>query len=133
MTAELDNKDFYDQMDEAMRTDIATKRNFFVEEVTFDKLFDFVTYEFCDGDSDKTCEKLAEFYGGFYDHYFADVVRRRWFVSDPLDVEFLFDFVTYEFFGKNSDKVYEKLAEYFNQEYNDYCDYISSDHDDDYC
>ena len=59
-----------------MRTDIATKRNFFVEQVTFDKLFDFVTYEFCDGDSDK---------------------------------------------------VYEKLAEYFNQEYNDYCDYIASD------
>jgi hypothetical protein len=132
MTAELDNNDFYDQMDEAMRTDIATKRKFFVEEVTFNKLFDFVTYEFCDGDSDKTCEKLAEFYGEFYDHYFADVVRRRWFVSDRLDVEFLFDFVTYEFFGKNSDKVYEKFAEYFNQEYNDYCDYIASKDDDDY-
>ena len=110
-----------------MRTDIATKRNFFVEQVTFDKLFDFVTYEFCDGDSDKTCEKLAEFYGGFYDHYFADVVRRRWFVSDQLDAEFLFDFVTYEFCDGDSDKVYEKLAEYFNQEYNDYCDYITSD------
>ena len=115
-----------------MRTDIDTKRDFFVEQLTFDKLFDFVTYEFCDGDSDKTCEKLAEFYGEFYDHYFADVVRRRWFVSDPLDVDFLFDFVTYEFFDNNSDKVYEKLAEYFNQEYNDYCDYIASDHDDDY-
>jgi hypothetical protein len=132
MAAELDNNDFYDQMDEAMRTDIATKRKFFVEEVTFNKLFDFVTYEFCDGDSDKTCEKLAEFYGEFYDHYFADVVRRRWFVSDRLAVEFLFDFVTYEFFGKNSDKVYEKFAEYFNQEYNDYCDYIASKDDDDY-
>ena len=113
-------------MDEAMRTDIATKRNFFVEEVTFDKLFDFVTYKFCDGDSDKTCEKLAEFYGEFYDHYFADVVRRRWFVSDRLDVEFLFDFVTYEFFDGDSDKVCEKLAEYFNQDYNNYCDCIAS-------
>ena len=123
-------------MEEAMKTDIATKRNFFVEQVTFDKLFDFVTYEFCDGDSDKTCEKLAEFYGEFYDHYFADVVRRRWFVSDRLDVEFLFDFVTYEFCDGDSDKIYEKLAEYFNQEYNDYCDYIASDQfagdDDDY-
>ena len=81
MTADLDNKDFYDQMDEAMRTDITTKRNF---------------------------------------------------VEDQIDFANLFDFVTYEFFDNNSDKVYEKLAEYFNQEYNDYCDYIAPDHDDDY-
>lgn len=84
MTAELDNNDFYDQMDEAMRTDIATKRNFFVEEVTFDKLFDFVTYKFCDGDSDKTCEKLAEYFSQDYNNY-CDCIASNWFAGDEYD------------------------------------------------
>ena len=39
MTAELDNNDFYDQMDEAMRTDITTKRNFVEDQIDFANLF----------------------------------------------------------------------------------------------
>ena len=84
MTAELDNNDFYDQMDEAMRTDIATKRDFFVEGVTFDKLFDFVTYEFFDGNSDKVYEKLAEYFNQEYNDY-CDYIASNWFAGDEYD------------------------------------------------
>lgn len=67
-----------------MRTDIATKRNFFVDEVTFDKLFDFVTCEFCDGDSDKVYEKVAEYFNQEYNDY-CDYIASDWFAEDEYD------------------------------------------------
>ena len=84
MTAELDNKDFYDQMDEAMRTDITTKRNFVEDQIDFANLFDFVTYEFFGGDSDKTCEKLAEYFEQDYNNY-CDCIASNWFAGDEYD------------------------------------------------
>ena len=84
MTAELDNNDFYDQMYEAMRTDITTKRNFVEDQIDFANLFDFVTYEFFGGDSDKTCEKLAEYFNQDYNNY-CDCIASNWFAGDEYD------------------------------------------------
>lgn len=84
MKEKLDNKDFYDQMDEAMRTDITTKRNFVEDQIDFANLFDFVTYEFCDGDSDKVCEKLAEYFNQDYNNY-CDCIASNWFAGDEYD------------------------------------------------
>ena len=81
---ELDNKDFYDQMDEAMRTDITTKRNFVEDQITYADLFDFVTYEFFGGNSDKTCEKLAEYFNQGYNNYCDDIIS-TWFAGDEYD------------------------------------------------
>ena len=48
------------------------------------------------------------------------------FVCDMLTETNLWDFLQYEVFKGDSAKMYEALADYYNQDYDDYCDAIVS-------
>lgn len=48
------------------------------------------------------------------------------FVCDMLTETNLWDFLQYEVFKGDSAKMYEALADYYNQAYDDYCDAIVS-------
>ena len=48
------------------------------------------------------------------------------FVCDMLTETNLWDFLQYEIFKGDSAKMYEALANYYNQAYDDYCDAIVS-------
>ena len=48
------------------------------------------------------------------------------FVCDILTETDLWDFLQYEVFKGDSAKMYEALADYYNQAYDDYCDAIVS-------
>ena len=48
------------------------------------------------------------------------------FVDDIIDETHLWGFLEYEVFKGDSDKMYETLADYFNQDYSEYCENIIS-------
>lgn len=48
------------------------------------------------------------------------------FVEDIIDETHLWGFLEYEVFKGDSDKMYETLADYFNQDYSEYCENIIS-------
>lgn len=48
------------------------------------------------------------------------------FVDDIIDETHLWGFLEYEVFKGNSDKMYETLADYFNEDYSNYCENIVS-------
>lgn len=56
----------------------------------------------------------------------ADIGTKKDFVDDHISWVALFDFLTYEVYGGNSEKVYKKLCEYFSGDYNRYCENIIS-------
>ena len=55
-----------------------------------------------------------------------DVETKKTFVCDMLTDTNLFDFLQYEIYKGDSDKMYEALADYYEQAYNAYCDDIIS-------
>lgn len=55
-----------------------------------------------------------------------DVETKADFVCNILTDTNLFDFIQYEIYGGDSDKMYEALADYFNDDYAKYCEDIIS-------
>ena len=55
-----------------------------------------------------------------------DIETKKNFVCDMLTETNLFDFLMYEIYKGDSDKMYEALANYYNQAYAGYCDDIIS-------
>ena len=55
-----------------------------------------------------------------------DIETKKNFVCDMLNETNLFDFLMYEIYKGDSDKMYEALANYYNQAYTGYCDDIIS-------
>lgn len=55
-----------------------------------------------------------------------DIETKKDFVCNMLTETNLWDFILYEMYKGDSDKMYEALADYYNQAYNAYCDDIIS-------
>lgn len=55
-----------------------------------------------------------------------DIETKKAFVCDMINETNLFDFLMYEIYKGDSDKMYEALANYYNQAYAGYCDDIIS-------
>ena len=55
-----------------------------------------------------------------------DIETKKNFVEDIIDETHLWGFLEYEVFKGDSDKMYETLAGYFNQDYSEYCENIIS-------
>ena len=55
-----------------------------------------------------------------------DIETKKDFVCNVLTDANLFNFLMHEIYKGNSDKMYEALANYYNQDYNSYCDDIIS-------
>ena len=70
-----------EQREDALRTDIETKKNFVQDTLEYTNLFDFITYEMCGGDSDLTCEKLAKYFSDDYNSYCSNIID-SWFEDD---------------------------------------------------
>lgn len=65
----------------------------------------------------------------------TDTLIKKQFVEDKLNFTNLYDFLTYEIYGGSTDKLCEKLAEYFDEDFERYCEAITptwfEDEDDD--
>ena len=55
-----------------------------------------------------------------------DIETKKNFVCDMINETNLFDFLMYEIYKGDQDKMYEALANYYNQAYAGYCDDIIS-------
>ena len=55
-----------------------------------------------------------------------DIDTKKNFVCEMITETHLWGFLEYEVFKGDSDKMYETLANYFNQDYSDYCEDIIS-------
>lgn len=81
-----------------------------------------------------TDKELDKFCNGMTDEQFElrkdalinDIETKKNFVEDIIDETHLWGFLEYEVFKGDSDKMYETLADYFNQDYSDYCEDIIS-------
>ncbi len=81
-----------------------------------------------------TDEQLDKFCNGMTDEQFElrkdalinDIDTKKNFVDDIIDETHLWGFLEYEVFKGDSDKMYETLADYFNQDYSEYCEDIIS-------
>lgn len=81
-----------------------------------------------------TNEELDKFCNGMTDEQFElrkdalinDIETKKNFVDDIIDETHLWGFLEYEVFKGDSDKMYETLADYFNQDYRNYCEDIIS-------
>lgn len=81
-----------------------------------------------------TNEQLNKFCNGMTDEQFElrrnslinNIETKKNFVDDIIDETHLWGFLEYEVFKGDSDKMYETLANYFNQDYSEYCENIIS-------
>lgn len=81
-----------------------------------------------------TDEQLDKFCNGMTEEQFEmrksalvnDIETKKNFVCGVLDETNLWDYLQYEVFKGDSDKMYETLTDYYNETYDDYCEDIIS-------
>ena len=69
---------------EFLKTDITTKKDFVDDHLSWDALFDFLTYEIYEGDSEKVYEKLCEHFKDDYDKYCENIIE-TWYTGENND------------------------------------------------
>ena len=86
---------FFNQQCEALRTGTETKKNYVEDMLEYDDLLMYLNYE-------------------VFHNY----------VEDMLEYDDLLMYLNYEVFHGDTDLMYEKLAEYFSDDYDRYCEKI---------
>lgn len=54
----------------------------------------------------------------------SDIDTKKYFVWNMLNENNMYDFLLYEIYKGDSKKMYEALADYYHEAYEDYCDSI---------
>lgn len=67
-----------------LKADITTKKDFVDDHLSWDALFDFLTYEVYEGDSEKAYEKLCEHFHDDYDAYCENIIE-TWYTGENND------------------------------------------------